>query len=160
MAECQRCKGAAHNAFLCPQCIEELHQELSNLGWWLDRLTETALGVLVGVAAGVASAVVVSSWALARRVLQPLLVVSQTVPVQVLAPLLVLWTGFGLAPKIIVVALVSAVGSLADLGAGRLGTGHDRKGRYLRGCRGLVGGSRGVRRIGRLRLRWNVVHGS
>lgn len=44
MAECQRCKGAAHNAFLCPQCIEELHQELSNLGWWLDRLTETALG--------------------------------------------------------------------------------------------------------------------
>ena len=42
MAECQRCKGAAHNAFLCPQCIEELHQELSNLGWWLDRLTETA----------------------------------------------------------------------------------------------------------------------
>ena len=40
--QCQRCKDAAHNAFLCPQCIEELHQELSNLGWWLDRTTETA----------------------------------------------------------------------------------------------------------------------
>ncbi|MEZ5260923.1 MAG: ABC transporter permease [Acidimicrobiales bacterium] len=69
-------------------------------------LTETALGGVLGVTAGVVSAVVVSGSSLARRVLQPLLVVSQTVPVQVLAPLLVLWTGFGLLPKIIVVALV------------------------------------------------------
>ncbi len=72
----------------------------------LTTLTETALGVAIGVAAGVVLAVLVSSWSLARRVLQPLLVISQTVPVQVLAPLLVLWAGFGLRPKIIVVALV------------------------------------------------------
>lgn len=69
-------------------------------------LTATMLGVVAGVSAGVALAVIVSSWPLARRVLQPLLVVSQTIPVQVLAPLLVLWAGFGLAPKVIVVALV------------------------------------------------------
>ena len=69
-------------------------------------LTETALGVLAGVGAGVAVAVVVATWPVVRRVLQPVLVVSQTVPVQVLAPLLVLWAGFGMAPKVIVVALV------------------------------------------------------
>ena len=69
-------------------------------------LTATVFGVLCGVVAGIVLAVVVSSWTVARRVLQPLLVVSQTVPVQVLAPLLVLWAGFGLAPKVIVVALV------------------------------------------------------
>ncbi len=69
-------------------------------------LTETAVGVGIGVSSGLVLAVVVSSWAIARRVLQPLLVASQTVPVQVLGPVLVLWFGFGLAPKIIVVALV------------------------------------------------------
>lgn len=75
-------------------------------GHLATTLTETVLGIAVGVGAGVLSAVVVTSWPLARRVLQPLLVVSQTVPVQVLAPLLVLWAGFGLTPKVIVVALV------------------------------------------------------
>ncbi len=69
-------------------------------------LTETGLGVLVGVSTGVLVAIVVSGWPLARRVLHPLLIASQTVPIQVLAPLLVLWAGFGLAPKIVVVALV------------------------------------------------------
>ena len=69
-------------------------------------LTETGLGVLVGVSTGVLVAIVVSGWPLARRVLPPLLIASQTVPIQVLAPLLVLWAGFGLAPKIVVVALV------------------------------------------------------
>jgi ABC-type nitrate/sulfonate/bicarbonate transport system permease component len=40
------------------------------------------------------------------RALWPLLVASQTVPVPALAPLLVLWMGYGMAPKIVVVALV------------------------------------------------------
>lgn len=69
-------------------------------------LLATLLGVLIGVVAGVALAVLVSGWGFARRVLQPLLVATQTVPVQVLGPILVLWAGFGLQPKIILVALV------------------------------------------------------
>lgn len=83
--------------------VDTAHLLPSHIG---TTLAETAVGVLVGVSSGVVLAVVVSSWPLARRVLQPLLVVSQTVPVQVLAPLLVLRFGFGLTPKIVVVALV------------------------------------------------------
>jgi ABC-type nitrate/sulfonate/bicarbonate transport system permease component len=91
----------------------------------LTTLTETALGVLIGVAAGVVLAVLVSSWSLARRVLQPLLVVSQTVPVQVLAPLLVLWAGFGLRPKVIVVALVVFFPVAVSTAGGLQGVDHE-----------------------------------
>ncbi len=69
-------------------------------------LGATVLGVGIGVLAGVALAVLVSGWGFARRVLQPLLVATQTVPVQVLGPILVLWFGFGLQPKIVLVGLV------------------------------------------------------
>lgn len=69
-------------------------------------LTETAVGVAAGTFAGVVIAVAVAASPVVRSATQPLLVASQTVPVQVLAPLLVLWFGFGLMPKIVVVALV------------------------------------------------------
>jgi ABC-type nitrate/sulfonate/bicarbonate transport system permease component len=67
---------------------------------------EAALGLLAGAAAGVVVAVAVHSIALVRRVLYPLLVGSQTIPMIVMAPLLVLWFGFGYTPKVVVVALI------------------------------------------------------
>ena len=42
-----------------------------------------------------------------RRAVEPLLVTSQTIPVVALAPLFLLWFGFGLAPKVLVVILVT-----------------------------------------------------
>jgi ABC-type nitrate/sulfonate/bicarbonate transport system permease component len=42
-----------------------------------------------------------------REALYPLLVASQTIPIPIVAPLLVVWLGFGLLPKLVVVALVS-----------------------------------------------------
>jgi putative hydroxymethylpyrimidine transport system permease protein len=70
-------------------------------------LLEAIAGLAAGAAAGVALAVLVATVPLARRTLEPLLVASQTIPMIVLAPLLVLGFGFGLTPKIVVVALVS-----------------------------------------------------
>ncbi len=51
----------------------------------------------------------------------PLLIASQTVPIPMIAPLLVLWLGFGILPKLVVIALVSffsiVVTTLAGLAA-------------------------------------------
>jgi ABC-type nitrate/sulfonate/bicarbonate transport system permease component len=68
--------------------------------------TEAVLGLAVSAVAGVVLAGLIASVGLVRRVLYPLLVVSQNIPLIVLAPLLIVWFGFGMTPKVIVVALV------------------------------------------------------
>src|SRR5436190_8956 len=75
-------------------------------GHIVTTVTETALGVLLGAALGVTLAILVASSGLARRTVEPLLVASQTIPLIVLAPLLVLWFGFGMTPKVVVVVLI------------------------------------------------------
>lgn len=70
-------------------------------------LIEALAGLVAGALAGAVLAAVLASVRLVRQVLYPLLVVSQTVPIIVLAPLLVLGFGYGLAPKIVVVALIA-----------------------------------------------------
>lgn len=69
--------------------------------------TEALVGIAVGAVLGVVLAVAVWAMPLFRRLTYPLLVASQTVPMVVLAPLLVLWFGFGLTPKVVVVALIA-----------------------------------------------------
>lgn len=64
------------------------------------------LSLVLGTAFGAASALLLSFSGLARRWLLPLLVVSQAVPVFALAPLLVLWLGYGLASKVAMATLI------------------------------------------------------
>lgn len=68
---------------------------------------EVALGLLAALAAAVACALAVHLSATLRRAVLPLLVASQAVPVIIVAPLLVAWFGFDLAPKVAIVALVA-----------------------------------------------------
>jgi putative hydroxymethylpyrimidine transport system permease protein len=67
---------------------------------------EVLLGLAAAIAAGVAIALAMHLWPVARRALAPLVVGSQAVPVPVIAPLVVLVLGFGLAPKVLLIALV------------------------------------------------------
>lgn len=69
-------------------------------------LAETAIGLLLGITAGIALACVMSFSALARQAVEPFVVALQTIPALVLAPLLVLLLGFGWGPRIAVVVLV------------------------------------------------------
>jgi putative hydroxymethylpyrimidine transport system permease protein len=67
---------------------------------------EVLLGIGVAVAAGVGCAVAIHLSATLRRTAYPLLVASQTIPIVIVAPLLVAWLGYDLAPKLAIVGLV------------------------------------------------------
>ena len=73
----------------------------------LPTLAETVVGFTLAIVAGTAAAVAIDWSQAARRALYPMLVASQAIPVVAVAPLLVLWFGFGLLPKALVVALVT-----------------------------------------------------
>ncbi|MGH2871348.1 MAG: ABC transporter permease [Solirubrobacteraceae bacterium] len=74
---------------------------------FLVTAREIVLGILVAMAAGLAMAIAIHFSPGLRRGLYPLLVASQAVPVPMLAPVLALWLGFGIGPKLVVIALVS-----------------------------------------------------
>lgn len=71
----------------------------------LTTLTEALLGLLLGAGAGMLLTLVVVLLPRVGDALEPLVLLTQTVPTIVLAPLLILWTGFGLLPKVVLVAL-------------------------------------------------------
>jgi ABC-type nitrate/sulfonate/bicarbonate transport system permease component len=70
-------------------------------------LQETAIGFSVSAAVATLFAVLIDFSLTVRRVLYPVLVATQTIPLVVLAPLMIIWFGFGLTPKIILVALIT-----------------------------------------------------
>jgi ABC-type nitrate/sulfonate/bicarbonate transport system permease component len=69
-------------------------------------LREIVLGFGIGLAMGVAFAVLLRLSETLRRAVYPLLIASQAVPIVVFAPILVIWLGFGIGPKLAIVALV------------------------------------------------------
>ncbi|GAB4264337.1 MAG: ABC transporter permease [Deferrisomatales bacterium] len=67
---------------------------------------EILLGLLLGATLGIASALLMTYFRPARRWLLPVLVVSQAIPVFALAPLLVLWFGYGMGSKVAMATLI------------------------------------------------------
>jgi ABC-type nitrate/sulfonate/bicarbonate transport system permease component len=85
---------------------------LSNTG---PTVEETVLGLAIAVATAWIFAVVIDSFAFARRACYPLLVASQSVPVIVIAPLFVIWFGFSLMPKVLIVVIVTFFPTMVGL---------------------------------------------
>lgn len=83
-------------------------------------LREMLLGLGLSLVVGVGLAFAMHLSRLVRDTLNPLIVVSQTIPILAIAPVLMIWLGFGIWPKAIVVLLVCffpvAVSTLAGLG--------------------------------------------
>jgi len=84
---------------------------------WNDRVNiwpaigvtteEAVLGMALAVIVGVVVAVSIDSFRPVRGSLYPIIVASQTIPIIALAPLVLVWWGFGLFPKVVLVALFS-----------------------------------------------------
>jgi ABC-type nitrate/sulfonate/bicarbonate transport system permease component len=73
----------------------------------VPTLIETVVGFSLSIAGATAAAIALDRVGWARRAVEPLLVGSQTVPIVAIAPLIVVWFGFGLMPKVLVVVLVT-----------------------------------------------------
>ena len=69
-------------------------------------LQEIAVGFAIALIAGLAFAVVLHLFETLRRAFYPLVVASQTIPIVVVAPILVVWFGFGNGPTLAVIALI------------------------------------------------------
>lgn len=97
-------------SYLVPSPVEIAASLWENRGLLADNawvtLREMLLGILLALAVGIGSAVLMHRWRVLRDAAYPLVVASQTIPIVVISPILVVWFGFGLVPKIAIVALI------------------------------------------------------
>jgi putative hydroxymethylpyrimidine transport system permease protein len=97
-------------AFLVPSPAEiasalwESRSLLAENAW--VTLQEILLGFLCGLAIGLGFAFLLRPFETLRLTFYPLIVASQAIPILVFAPILVVWFGYGIGPKLVVVALV------------------------------------------------------
>lgn len=98
-------------SWLLPSPLEILQTFGANWGLLRDNtgptLEETVVGFGVALTFAVVLAVVIDASRLLESALYPWLIASQTVPIIAIAPVLVVWFGYTMTPKIIVVALVA-----------------------------------------------------
>jgi NitT/TauT family transport system permease protein len=72
----------------------------------MHTLTEVVLGLLLGASMGFVGGVLLGESARLRAVLMPYVVISQVVPKLALAPLFIVWFGFGTLPTVVMTALI------------------------------------------------------
>jgi ABC-type nitrate/sulfonate/bicarbonate transport system permease component len=123
------------DATVLPSPGRVAHQGWSNRGLlWsnaVPTVKETVIGMLCALGTSAILATVIDFSRICRRAVYPLLVISQSVPVIVVAPLFVIWFGFGLLPKVLVIVLVTFFPTTVSLLEGFAASDEDA-GRLLR----------------------------
>lgn len=104
------CKMFSLPAYILPDPLrvaERMGEQSSLLMKHVMATFQLALmGVVIGVVAGTFVALVLHFIPLLRSALSPLIVMSQNIPLIILAPLLIMWFGFGLSPKLILLVII------------------------------------------------------
>jgi ABC-type nitrate/sulfonate/bicarbonate transport system permease component len=72
-----------------------------------QTLKETLIGFGLSIVVALIVAISMDQMAWLRRALYPTLIASQTIPVVAIAPLMIIWFGFGLFPKVLLIVLVT-----------------------------------------------------
>jgi putative hydroxymethylpyrimidine transport system permease protein len=100
--------GVEADLLPAPHAVAAALWENRSLLWHNFTVTaeEVVLGLALALTAGLAMAVAVHLSPPLRRALYPLAVGSQAIPIPVVGVLLVFWWGFGLFPKLVVIALI------------------------------------------------------
>jgi putative hydroxymethylpyrimidine transport system permease protein len=80
-------------------------RELLAKNAWVT-LTEVLAGFAIAVGLGLAFAILLHLSPALRRACYPLLIASQTIPVIAIAPVLIVWLGYGIGPKLAIIALI------------------------------------------------------
>ncbi len=97
-------------AYILPSPIAilvSLFTDFKNMGGHiLITLYETFAGFFIAVFLSVIIALIMDSAITVKKTLYPVLIISQTIPIIVLAPLFIIWFGYGYIPKIIIVILI------------------------------------------------------
>jgi ABC-type nitrate/sulfonate/bicarbonate transport system permease component len=98
------------SAFILPSPTQVLEAAWETRDLLVDAIgttmVETIIGLIVAILLGIVIAAVMDFSAFFRKALYPILVASQTIQILAIAPLLIIWFGFGLLPKVIIVVLV------------------------------------------------------
>jgi len=96
--------------FILPSPVDVLTITLERIDILMGHakitIIEILLGLIFGTIFGAISALIMSYYRPARSWLLPVLVVTQAIPVFALAPILVLWLGYGLLPKVVMATLI------------------------------------------------------
>ena len=98
-------------SFMLPSPGSVFRALVSNFGILLQHasvtLTEAFSGLGIGIALAFVIATLMDRFPFIYKAFYPLMVITQTIPTIAIAPLLVLWMGFGMAPKITLVVLTT-----------------------------------------------------
>ena len=110
------------SAYLFPSPVmiaQAIPSALPRIGQTLPyTLCISALGYVISLMIALAAAMAMDACAPFARALRPLLVLIQAVPIITIAPLLVLWFGFGMAPKILTIVLICSFPMIMGLDEG------------------------------------------
>jgi len=104
-----RATGVAEYLVPSPSQVGNAFWQGRDVIWshFLTTVSEAVLGLFFGIVFGILIAIILSYIKTLRFLFEPILIVSQSVPAVVLAPLFLIWFGFGILPKVILVALIT-----------------------------------------------------